>query len=70
MECLVCLRYVRAGCLLRRRLSTQILQEGKRYNVTFVLSLSDLVNIYSVYHDLTNLLQEVIIIPFDQIEKF
>ena len=42
----------------------------ERYNVTFDLSLTDLVNIYSVYHDLTNLLQEVIIIPFDQIEKF
>ena len=43
---------------------------GKIYNVTFVLSLSALVDIYSVYSDLTNFLQVVNIMPFDRMDKF
>ena len=39
---------------------------GKIYNVTFGLSLSALVDIYTVYSDLTNFLQEVNIMPFDR----
>ena len=43
---------------------------GKIYNATFVLSLSALVDIYTVYSDLTNFLQEVNIMPFDRMDKF
>ena len=44
--------------------------EGKIYNYMFLLSLSALIDIYSVYSAITNILQIVNILPHERMDKF
>jgi hypothetical protein len=44
--------------------------QGNIYNYTFTLSLSCLVDIYSIYSALTNILQIINILPFDKMDSF
>ena len=44
--------------------------EGSIYNYTFLLSLSCMVDVYSVYSRITNILQIVNILPFNRYDRF